>query len=209
MGAPSWLGNLAQYFPATGTCSKRGVSPPKAPKGGLLHRIRLIESAEFRERTSKAWRRKAPNLRGEACPKVKTGRPLPPSPSRKPEVLADDGYNIAFRFGVERASKHRACDDLEKSLTKTACATLTPIQLVSRGHLSQICKPVCRGNRGGVLFYACQEEAYKQHALGPSDMGEVITPFAARPRGTGAAFPPVPACPVRWMPCYITTRSRG
>ena len=71
--------------------------------------------------------------------------------------------------GVEQASKLSACDDMKHILTNAACVTETPIQLVSRDHLSQLCKRCFGQGRDWALFKEDHAAAYKQLPLGPRD----------------------------------------
>ena len=48
------------------------------------------------------------------------------------------GFDIAFRFGVEQAEKHRDFDDLKRILTNLACSVASPIKLAPWGHLAQL-----------------------------------------------------------------------
>ena len=118
--------------------------------------------------------------------------PPPLDASGTPEFWAEGGYNIAFRLGVEKASKPSACEDIRRITTDADCETRAPIQQVSRDHMSPICMSVCRDNREWVLFKADHEADYKQLLLRPRDMGNAIISCDARLRGTGAAFSPEP-----------------
>ena len=92
----------------------------------------------------------------------------------RPAGLPIGQYNISFRFGVEQAAKLRACDDLRHSLTNSACSVLTPIQLVSRGHLAQLRRRSCGESRDWALIKADREAAYKQLPLRPEDQARSI-----------------------------------
>ena len=59
---------------------------------------------------------------------------------------------MAFRFRVDQAGKLRARDDLKHALTNTACQIKTPIWLVSRGHVSQLCFEYATGEQYWALF---------------------------------------------------------
>ena len=117
-------------------------------------------------------------MREDALTQVKKGWLKPPvelgsdgSPRGFPAVK----YNIAFRCGVEQAAKLRACDDLRQILTNSACSVLTPIKLVSWGHLAQLCRRSCGKSRDWALFKADHEAAYKQLPLRPQDQAYAIT----------------------------------
>ena len=100
--------------------------------------------------------------------------PVELAPSGKPEGFPPNGFNIAFRFGAEQASKLRACDDLRHGLTNEACAVLTPIQMVSWGHIAQLYRRSCDSSRDWALFKADREAAYKQFPLAPADQPRAI-----------------------------------
>ena len=82
--------------------------------------------------------------------------------------------NVAFRFGVKKGSKLRACDDLKRSLTNQCCQVRTPIQLVSWDHSAQLSQ-LCGGDSDeSHLFKADHEAAYKQLPIAPSDQCTAI-----------------------------------
>ena len=88
--------------------------------------------------------------------------PIPLNSEGRPTTWRPQRFNIAFRFGVEQAEKLRACDDLRRSLTNLACHVTTPIQLVSRGHISQLSHLLNNGADDWDLLKAGHEAAYKQ-----------------------------------------------
>ena len=110
------------------------------------------------EQVAKGWLRSPVELAASGCPAG-----FPPR-----------GYNIAFRVGAEHAAKVRPSDDLKHSLTNAACAVLTPIQLVSWGYLSQLCRRSCGFGRDWALLKADHEVAYKQLPLAPADQDRAI-----------------------------------
>ena len=89
--------------------------------------------------------------------------------SGRPKDIHSDGFNIAFRFGAEQADKLRACDDLRRSLTNSACRVHTTVKLVSWGHVSQLRRSYARDGRDWALFKADHESDYNQLPLGPAD----------------------------------------
>ena len=70
---------------------------------------------------------------------------------------------------MEQDANVRACDDLKHCLDNSACAVLSPIQLVSWGHLSQLCRRSCGTGRDWALLKADHEAAYKQLPPVPDD----------------------------------------
>ena len=80
-------------------------------------------------------------LRGEATQQHQDGC------LREPILISDNGtvhneqgdvLNLAFMCSVPQGDKDRACDDLRHSITNRAAAALTPVRLVSWGHLAAI-----------------------------------------------------------------------
>ena len=100
--------------------------------------------------------------------------PLLLAESGRPKDLRPNGFNIAFRIGVEQADKLRACDDLRRSLANSACRVRTPIKLVSWGHVSQMCRSYAVDGRHCALFKADREAAYKQLPIDPADQSCAI-----------------------------------
>ena len=92
-------------------------------------------------------------------------RPRPLTASGRPIDQPKGGCNIVFRVGVDQAEKLRACGDLKHGLANKACQILTPIKLVSWGHVSQLCRRYASGGRDWALFKADHEAAYKQLPL--------------------------------------------
>ena len=73
--------------------------------------------------------------------------------------------NISFRFGVRKGEKLRACDDLRHSAANLSCAVETPTKLVSRGHLSELCRRVELPGRDWRFMKADPADSYKQLPL--------------------------------------------
>ena len=105
---------------------------------------------------------------------------------RIPQWLPPGRYNIAFRFGVEQASKLRAYVDLRRILTNSTRTALTPTRLASRGHLPQLfCRP-CDNSRDWALFKADHEASYKKLPLAPG--GQAHSAIALMRPVTGKWF---------------------
>ena len=77
-------------------------------------------------------------------------------------ALTASPLNYAFRFGVEQGGKLMACDDLKHSLANLSCIARTPIKLVSRGHVSELCRRAASSKGDWQFFKADHEAAYKQ-----------------------------------------------
>ena len=179
MGGQHWLGQFAVGFPITGRLSQLhtyevddSVIPP-------LNRDQLYDTAvpRFRERAAKSGHKNAQVLWDEAMAQVKSGWLMPPPqlhPGGRPFAWKSSRFNICFRFGVEQADKLRACDDLKHSMTNLACTVHTPIQLVSRGHITQLANFLAGDGGDWVMFKADHEAAYKQLPLNPLDMRNAI-----------------------------------
>lgn len=73
--------------------------------------------------------------------------------------------NIDFRFGVEQGEKIRAIDDLKQSLTNLAFSVLTPIRLVSWGHVAELFRRASSSHFGWEFFKSGRESAYMQLPL--------------------------------------------
>ena len=91
--------------------------------------------------------------------------PFPLCSSASPFTLQPASHNIAFRFGVAQAGKLRACDDLRHSLTNLACEVLTPIKLISWGHIAELSRKVANTGAEWHFLKADHEAAYKQLPL--------------------------------------------
>ena len=173
------MDQCATGFPITGKLSRNRVFDFKQPKNPLVGQSHLFSSAEsrFRERPAKSGTKNALLLLEETLRHVHRGwmcKPVPLAESGKPEGFPPNGFNVAFRFGVEQASKLRACDDLRHSLANQACLIATPIQLVSRAHLAQLCKRSCGDGRDWALFKADHEAAYKKLPLAQADQRKAV-----------------------------------
>ena len=73
-----------------------------------------------------------------------------------------------------QAGKLRACDDLKNGLTNRACQIITPIKLVSWGHVSQLCRRYASDGLDWALFKADREADYKQLPLDSDDQAAGI-----------------------------------
>ena len=143
IGGALRLGRFPRGFPMAGALSQKGVfALSKLDETALFPTLLFrTAAARFRERAAKSGMKNAARLWSEATEQVDKGWLFPPvelAPSGQQTGFSRHGYNVDFRFGVEQADKLRACDDLMNGLTNTACAVLTPIQLVSWGHLDQL-----------------------------------------------------------------------
>ena len=107
-------------------------------------------------------------------PKGWISDPVPLTASGRPIGPPGGNYNIVSRFGAEQADKLRACDDLKHGLTTKACRIKTPIKLVSRRHVSQLCRSYASDGRDWALFKADHEAAYKQLPLEIDDQAAAI-----------------------------------
>ena len=179
MGGTRWLGQFATGFPIDGELSQKEVFAKTASEGELPDPVLIFRTAEarFRERATKSGMENAGPLCEGALEQVGKGwlcAPVELAPSGQPEGFPKYGFNVTFRFGVEQAAKLRACDDLKHGLTNTACAVRTPIQLVSWGHLAQLCRRSCESSRGWALLKADHVAAYKQLPLVPAGQAEAI-----------------------------------
>ena len=171
------MGQFAVGFPIDGALSREGVFAPSRPSNTAMEPGKQFDTAaeRFRERSAKSGRENATPLWGDAIGKVEKGWMFPPvalDSGGFPEGFKPDGYNVAFRFGVEQAAKLRACDDLKHSLANSACTILTPLQLVSRGHLSQLRWKCYQTGRDWSMFKAERETAYKQLPHQPAGPGQ-------------------------------------
>ena len=179
----SWIRQFIFGFPLIGTLSQRFAFPlgPKQQVYPDLLQRGLFSSARarFDERTAKAGSKNGKALWPEAKEQRLKGWRSDPfgltfSPSSTCAV-GDRQLNIAFRFGVEHGEKPRACDNLKPSLTDLAFAVLTPIKLLSWGHVDDLCRKARSPNFDWEFFKSDQEDSYKQlplkgtaHSLRPS-----------------------------------------
>ena len=194
LGGERWMDQFETGLPNTWAMSQKGVPPPPTHPQvfGAIGGPALLFSmgeARFRERAPRAGSKNAPQLWDETMGKVKKGWLCPPlslADSGCPDGFSPGRYNIAFRFGVEQAAKLRACDDLRRSLSNSACSVLTPIRLVSWRHLSQLCRRSCDNSRYWALFKADREEAYKQLPLAPR--GKAHAAIAPKHPATGMVW---------------------
>ena len=154
-------------FPITGVLSQKHTFELAKPDRDLLTRSELYRSAahRFRDRAARSGFKNCAALWDEAMSQHSQGRleaPIPLNSDGRPTTWRSQRFNIAFRFGVEQAEKLRACDDLRHILTNLACHVATPIQLVSRGHISHLSQLLNNGADSWELFKADHEAAYKQ-----------------------------------------------
>ena len=194
LGGARWIDQFATGFPITGVLSQKGVFTRSKPGETEADPAVLFNTAEarFRERASKAGRENSDLLWTEALEQVEKGWPRQPlelAESGFPPGFPPRGYNVAFRFGAEQGANVRACDDLKHSLTNSACAVLSPIQLVSWGHLSQLCRRSCGTGRDWALLKADHEAAYKQLPIAPADQARAIIAPRRPVSGKWRGFP--------------------
>ena len=155
-----------------------GISHYRRPVSNSGFSLKEAEGAPPTERTSfrngicafpgaapKSGWGNAADLRKDAMGQHSKGwleYPVPLADSGRPADLPSGGYNIAFRFGAERAGKLRACDDLMNSLTNKSCGVHTPIKLVSWDHVAHLCRHFAADGRDWAMFKADHAAAYKQ-----------------------------------------------
>ena len=191
-GASKWMDQFAVGFPIAGDLSQKNAFPLKEDNAPILPRSRISASsgARFRERAPNSGWGNAAGLWADSMFQHEKGRLSPPYPigeSGRPTDLHSDGFNIAFRLGGEQSDNLRACDDLNHSLANAACRVRTPIELVPRGNVSQLCRSYATDGREWALFNADHEAAYKQLPLDPADQPYAIialrNPVAGRWHG--------------------------
>ena len=156
----------------------RRVSRPPRKRRGLLPRSRMfdLDESRFREGAGKTVRKNAPIYMGSTRPCEEevvdaTGTALC---FGKPEDLGGNAYIIGLRLGVDRASKLRACGDLQNRLADSACANMSLAHLVSRDRLSQISRCFSREPLGWALFIADHASAYNRIHLDLRDMAKAV-----------------------------------
>ena len=158
----------------------------------LTRQLFSSDESRFRERAARSVRMNAIALWQESMGKVEKGwlgKPIQLDASGCPAGYKPGGYNVAFRLGVEQASKLRAFGDLKHSLTNAACVTETPIQLVSWDHLSHLFMRCCGQGRDWALFKADREAAYKQIPIDPRDQPLAIVALRDPKSGKRCGFP--------------------
>ena len=130
-------------FPIPGALPQKQISEPTDPDHGNLSRSDLYRSVaqRFRCRAARSGFKNGAALWGDALTQNAQGWldvPIPLNSDGRPATWRAKRYNIACRYGVVQAEKLRACDDLRQILTNLAWHVTTPIQLVSRDHISQL-----------------------------------------------------------------------
>ena len=174
LGGSSWIRRFIFRFPLVGALSQNRAYPAdsRPPSHERLSPAELFASARarFDERARKAGNKNAAALWQEACDQQTKGWLTPPfslrfSSASSSCVIADRKLNIAFRFGVKQAEKLRACDDLKHSLTNLACSALTPIKLVSCGHVAELSRRASSSPFDWDFIKADREAAYMQHPM--------------------------------------------
>ena len=127
---------------------------------------RFCESAQGRDSPLQE------ELWGEAAQQQKEGW------LREPILISDNGsalrdkgevLNLAFRFAAPQGDKNRACDDLRHSLTNRATAVLTPIRLVSWGHVAEISNRFRRDGARSEFSKCDHKSAYKALPVDPQE----------------------------------------
>ena len=175
-----WLWQFANGFPIAGTLSQVNLFPPFKEGVTRIHQSELYDTAQarFKERARHCGTKDAQVLRGEAIDqggKDWLSEPIPIAADGEASTWRSNSFNVAFRFGVAQAEKIRACDDLKHSLANLSRAVLTPIKLVSWGHLAQLSHLMSRPrNADWGLFEADHEAAYKQLPIDPVDQRGAI-----------------------------------
>ena len=156
---------------------------------GFSHLMKLASGRGPRNRVGRTHptygRRPWPNAKKDGClPLFSLGE------SGRPKDLRSNGFNIAFRFGVEQADKLRACDDIKHSLTNSACRVHTPIKLVSWGRVSKLCRSYSVDGRDWALFKSDHEAAYKRLPIDPGDQSYAIIALRRQASGKWNGFRP-------------------
>ena len=171
LGGQRWVKQFIFGFPLVGELSQRDVYPPSRKE--VLTPIglpELLQGAEelFSSRACKSGFKNGQALWGEALAQHSAGwltAPFQLSSEGSPFTLTSSEVNIAFRFGVAQAGKLRACDDLRYSRANLACSALTPIKLISWGHIAQLSRLIASSGKAWHFFKADREAAYKQLPL--------------------------------------------
>ena len=196
LGGTKWLDQFAAGILIAGVLSQKGVFAPNRSDETGLEPSHLFFTAEarFRDRSAKSGMKNAASLWVDALEQANKGWLCPPAElaaSGQPTGFPRPGYNIAFRFGVEQTAKMRACGDLKDSLTNAARTILTPIQLVSWDHLSQLCRRFCDSSREWALLKADRDASYKQLPLAHADQARAVISLRhpSRENGTAAHHP--------------------
>ena len=107
---------------------------------------------------------------GDANQQVTLGWLAPPLPIDLEGSVSDyarGSVDIAFRFGVDQANKHRACDDLRHNGVDLFRTIGTPIELPTCDHIAQMSLNVRPMKKDWEFFKSDHEAAYKQLPMRP------------------------------------------
>ena len=169
IGGAQWAKQFIFGFPLVGTIGQKDTSPTdkKALQRPILGHNQLFADAHerFNLRASKSGSKNATSLWAEAqqqCDKGWLTNPFRLCADQDRYNLQFSSLNIAFRFGVAKTGKLRACGDLRHSHTNLACAVLTPIKLISWDHIDELARMTVGSAKQWHFMKADHEAAYKQ-----------------------------------------------
>ena len=137
------VGPISLGFPITGSPPQRFTFEKEAAKFPRIPCKQLYVTAptRFRDRVAKSGFKNAKAFRGESLQQMEKGWVMPPTPldmDGRPFTWRSSQFNISFRYGVEKAGKLRAFDNLNHSVANLACSVHTPILLASWDHISHM-----------------------------------------------------------------------
>ena len=182
LGGSKWIKQFIHGFRLTGTFSQKSTFPldPRVTADEQVPLKAIFGSSQqrFWERSAKSGHKNANALWNEAMEQCEKGWLHGMFPLREamgPGGFKDKAINVAFRFGVAQDDKLRACDDLRHALVNLACKVTTPIKLVSRDHVAELCRSSAGSSYDWSFFKADHQAAYKQLPLDPSETNLAIT----------------------------------
>ena len=169
LGGSRWWRQFIFGFELAGVLSQSGTSPVDSRTDDKLPAsdVKLFSAAQsrFRERPNAACRKNGKLLWVDAIDRWGKGWLSPPVLIGSTAAPTASPINYAFRFGVEKGSKLRACGDLEHPLTNLSCIVCAPVKLVSCGQVAEL-RRLSASSKGDWQFpKADHEAAYKQLPL--------------------------------------------
>ena len=140
----AWCGQFANAFPMIGALGEPGVYPaPEATRTPISRGELFRHAADTCKQAKRGSDPNATGPRGEALAQVTKKWMTGPFSSNAQGDMWINGVaaraNPAPRFGVRKADKIRAGDDLEKSFASEATFISTPVNMPTWRHIAQMC----------------------------------------------------------------------
>lgn len=175
--------------------SERARPVDTRAKMDILRHGHLCDSAcgRFKQRATAAIPNRDAELRKEASDQSDKGWLSPPFPvdtHGRTLTSRGKGYDAAFCFPAIQGDKVRGCDYLIRSLANRDCAVLTPIKLVSWGHVAHVYNLFAIEGLACEFPKADHRSAYKSLTVCPIQTQLAISAVGNSPDVEFYALPP-------------------